>query len=292
MFVQQLFDGLTAGALYGGFALSFVMMYRSSRVLNFAQGEIGLLGAFVAWQISAYGAPTWLAIAAGIIAAAVACAGMERFLIRPFNNHANHYRILIIMLGALVILNGLIAWIWGFGTKEFPVVFGSGVHNVLGIAVTNRSLGVLATTAISALVLYFVVMRTRVGLGIRATSSNPASASASGVDVGRARSYAWLISGGLAAMVAMLVASQSYLDPMTMTPMLLYGFAAAILGGMDSAGGALLAGLAIGVSENILGSFVSWIGADFKLLVALAVVVLVLMLRPQGLFGMKEVSRL
>lgn len=290
MIPQLVVDGLAAGSLYGGFALSFVLMYRVSKVMNFAHGEIALFGAYVCWVLTpAIG--IWAAAAVAIIVGGLMSAGMERWIIRPLNTKS-HLRALIAMVAVLTGLNGLIAWIWSYQTQTMAPLFGSGSVQIGPAYLNVHSLGSLLVIAGCCIGVYFLIRHTRVGLKIRATSANLPSARAVGINTDRMLTVSWFLAGVLGTIIAILVAGRGHLDPLMMTPLLIYGFSGAILGGLDSPVGAFIGGLIIGVAENLAGTYVGFIGPDFKLMVALIAILVVLIVRPRGLWGSPEVSRL
>lgn len=292
LFTQQILDGIASGALYGAMALSLVLVFRSSGIVNFAQGEMAMIAAYVTWQAHAWGVPLLGAILLSVLVAVLAGASMERFLIRPFGTSKEaHLSLIIVTLGVMLAINSAAGWIWGYLVKEIPPVFGEGTVAIAGASISRQSAGTLATVAVLSLLLYVLFTRTRLGLEMRAASSNPDSARLSGIKVNRMLMLGWGIAAGVGAIVGTLVAPQLYLQPNMMAAMLLYAFAAATLGGFDSAVGALIGGLIVGIAENLAGTYVAFIGNDFKLAVAVLIIMLVLMVRPEGLFGTKEVAR-
>lgn len=289
MITQLVVDGLAAGVLYGGFALSLVLMYRVSKLVNFAHGEIGLFGAFLCWQLAS-SMNAWLAALIATLVGGALSALMEWVIIRPLDARS-HFSALVAMVAVFTGLNGLTAWIWGYKTKVMPTLFSDGIVEIGDAYANAKVMGSVVVVLSCCLGLYLLLRHTRAGLMIRVTSSSPESARVLGIRTARVLVATWFVAGMLGTAVAILVASKSYLDPHTMTPILVYGFAAAVLGGLDSPGGAVLAGLLIGVIENLAATYVDLIGADFKLLVALASIFVVLVLRPRGIWGSPEVSR-
>ncbi|GAA1917453.1 branched-chain amino acid ABC transporter permease [Microbacterium aoyamense] len=289
MIGQLLLDGLASGAIYGGFALSLVLMYRVSKVMNFAHAEIALFGAYICWALMpVIGIGAALVIA--LVIGGVMSATMERFIIRPLERRS-HFHSLIGMVAVLIGLNGVTAWIWSFQTKTMPPLFGGGTIQIGGAFLSYQTLGSILVVAVACIAVYVLLRHTRLGLMIRATSSNPVSARAVGVKTGTMLSVTWFIAGVIGTTIAVLVASRGYLDPLMMTPILIYGFAGAVLGGLDSPVGAIVGGVSIGVLENLVGTYVEFVGPDFKLMVALVVILVVLVFRPRGIWGSPEVSR-
>ena len=292
LLLQQVLDGIASGSLYGAMALSIVLVYQASGIINFAQGEMAMISAYVTWQLQAWGLPLLVAIPVAVVIAFGAGALIERVLVRPFgSDRKNHLSLVIVTLGLMLAITSAAAWIWGYNTKAIEPVFGHGTVSVLGASMSRQSLGILISVAVLSGLLYLLYNRTRLGLAMRAAASNPESARLSGVKVDRMLMLGWGIAASLGAVVGALVAPLFFLQPNMMAAMLLYAMAAASLGGFDSPVGALVGGLIVGVTENLVGTYVSVIGNDFKLGVALLIIIAVLLVRPQGLFGRKVVAR-
>lgn len=291
MILQQLADGVATGAVYGALALAIVLVYRASRTLNFAQGELALLGAYLSWQCATWGLPIWAALAVSAGALAALCMGLERVLFRPLVRRHQHLPLIIVSLGLMIALNALVGWIWTYQTKEVPAVFGSGAVSSSGVAVSRQDIGIVLAVLALALVLAVLFRFTRTGLRMRAAVSAPESAELSGVSTGRMMSLGWAMAGAIGAVAGTLIAPELFLHPGMMAPVLIYAFAAATLGGLDSPVGALVGGVVVGVVENLAGSYVPGVGGELKQIFALVIIVAVLLLRPQGLFGRKELVR-
>lgn len=292
LFVQQLLDGIASGALYGALALSVVLVYRASGIVNFAQGEMAMFAAFLTWQLWTWGLPLLVAILISMAIAFAFGALVERVLIRPFGTTASaHLSLIIVTLGLMLVLTSGAGWIWGYLTKAVPPTFGEGSVDLGPAAMSRQALGIVLAVAVVAGLLYWLFQRTRLGLEMRAAASNPESARLAGIPVGRMLMLGWGLAGAIGALVGALAAPQLFLQPNMMAAMLLYAFAAATLGGFDSPVGALVGGLIVGVLENLAGTYVDAIGNDFKQAVALAIIMAVLLLKPEGLFGSRTVAR-
>lgn len=291
--LQQIIDGVSTGAVYGAMALSLVLVFRASRAVNFAQGEMAMVSAYLTWQIHAWGAPLLLAILISMVVAFLAGAAMERLLVRPFSGtgHSDHLALIMVTLGVMLALTSFAGWIWGFLVKEVPPLFGTGSLTIGGASMSYQSAGILLSVAVVAALLFVLFQHTRLGLEMRAATSNPESARLVGIPVGRMLMLGWGIAAAVGAMIGSLVAPQLYLQPVMMATTLLYAFAAATLGGFDSPVGALVGGVIVGVVENLAGAYVGFIGNDFKQTIALALILAVLLVKPQGLFGSKQVVR-
>ena len=292
MFLQQVLDGLASGALYGAMALSLVLVFRASGIVNFAQGEMAMIAAYITWQTHTWGLPLVFAIFVAVAVSFLAGASMERFLIRPFGTSSEaHLPLIIVTLGVMLALNSGAGWVWGYLTKEVPPTFGSGTVSFAGASISRQAAGTLIAVAVLVSILFWLLQTTRFGLEMRAASSNPDSARLSGIPVSRMLLIGWGLAGAIGALVGALVAPQLFLQPNMMATMLLYAFAAATLGGFDSPVGALVGGLVVGIAENLVGTYVDVIGNDFKQAVAVLIIMAVLLVRPQGLFGTKAVVR-
>ncbi|CRK53273.1 High-affinity branched-chain amino acid transport system permease protein LivH (TC 3.A.1.4.1) [Rhodococcus sp. RD6.2] len=291
VFLQQLVDGLTWGALYGAFALSIVLVYRASGIVNFAQGEMAMFSAFFAWQFHQWGAPLYLAILGAMVVAFAGGAVTERVLIRPLASSPNHMPLVIITLGLMLVLNSAAGWIWGVQSKPFPTAVSGSVVTLGPVAISRQSLVIVAAVVVVAVLLFWLFQRTRTGLAMRAAAGNPDSAQLIGIPVGRMLTIGWGLAAAIGALAASLAAPQLLLQPNMLVASLIYAFAAAVLGGLDSPVGALIGGLIVGIAENLAGTYISWIGHDFKQAVALALILGVLLFKPEGLFGARKVVR-
>lgn len=291
MILQQLADGIATGAVYGALALAIVLVYRASRTLNFAQGELALLGAYVSWQLTVWGLPILAALPVSMLVLALFSAGLERVLFRPLVRRHQHLPLIIVSLGLMIAINAVIGWVWTYQTKEVPPLFGDGVLMLGGVAVSRQDIGIVFTVLIAALALAVLFRFTRTGLRMRASVSAPESSELSGVSTGSMMTLGWALSGAIGALAGTLIAPELFLHPGMMAPVLIYAFAAATLGGLDSPVGALVGGVVVGVVENLAGSYVPGIGGELKQIFALVIIVVVLLVRPQGIFGRKELVR-
>lgn len=295
-FLQFVFDGLSEGAVYSLFALSLVVTFRATSHLNFAAGEMAMFAAFVVWQAIAWGVPLWGAVAIGVAFGFVTGGLIERTLIRPVERRST-YAVLVVMVALFLMIDAVADGLWGGGDPEimpslFPNQPGDFVR-VLGAYWRWRSLGILLVALTIAVLLLLLFKYTRFGLAMRAVASNPGSAPLVGINTSAVLTLSWALSGALAAIAAVLVASSA--GELTITLMFnvfVYAAAAACLGGFDSLKGAILGGLSIGVVENLVAGYAEdWVGNQMKLGVALVVIILVLLVKPAGLFGSTKVVR-
>ena len=285
-FLLQVFSGLANGIIYGSVALALVMIYQATHHINFAQGEMATFSTFIAWWLLQSGWPYWGAF---VVTVALSFAGgllVQRIVLRPIEK-APVMTNVIVFIGLLLIFNALSGWIFDHTIKSFDSPFpkDSWLSTQFFSAHQLGSAGVL----LLLLALFGFFRFTSLGLAMRAAAQNPDSARLVGIRVSWMLGLGWGLAGAIGAVAGMMVAPIVFLDPNMMAGILLYGFAAALLGGIDNPLGAVVGGFIVGVLENILGAYV--IGTELKLSVALVLIVATLTLRPNGLWGKKVVVR-
>lgn len=290
IFLQQVVTAVAAGLVYASLALGIVVIHRASGVTNLAQGEMAMFSTFIAWQLWSWGTTLVVAVVGAIVLSMVASMAIERTLIRP-SLSGSPLTPLIVSVGVLLLLNQLAAFIWTTQIRSFPSLFPEGMLDVLGVRVSYNSIGTMVTVALAVAVLAAMFNLTRIGLAMRAVAGSRAEAPLVGIKVGRVLSLGWALGAALGALAGVLVAPVAYLDNNMMMPVLVYGLAAAMLGGLDSMPGAVIGGLIVGVAENLAGTYIDVLGPDLKVLVPLAIIVVVLLVRPAGLLGREEVVR-
>ena len=288
--VQVIIDGAGTGSIYAALALALVLIYRSTGIVNFAQGEMAMFTTFIAWGMVEAGLPLGLALVATLALAFVGGMLLERVIIRPVEG-GETLTLVIVTLGLFILINSGAGWIWGFANRAFPSVFGDGTVALGGVDVAVESVGIVGVLIAVVGLLFLVFQRTKVGLAMRAVAMNPDSSRLAGISVGRTLMIGWGIAALVGALAGMLIAPRLFLDVNFMGSVLVYSFAAATLGGFDSPLGAVVGGWIIGITENLAGTYVDFIGADLKILVPLLVILVVLLVRPTGLFGSPEVAR-
>jgi branched-chain amino acid transport system permease protein len=289
LFLHQVLAGLATGGIYACLALAIVMIYQAIDHLNFAQGEMAMFSTFIAWQLMQWGMPYWVAFCTTITVSFVAGVAIERVLFRPIH-HAPALSHIVIFIALFAILNSLAGSIWDYNVKSFPTPFGS--RPLLGEGLmSSHDAGMVGVTLLMLVLLYLFFRHTRVGLAMRAAAANPESARLSGIRVGWMNALGWGMAAAIGAVAGMMIAPVVFLDPNMMTGILLYGFAGAVVGGLTSPGGAVLGGFAVGVIENLAGTFIPYIGRELKLTIALFIIVTVLTVKPSGLFGRTVVNR-
>jgi len=286
-FLHQVFSGLATGGIYASVALALVMIYQATHHLNFAQGELAMFCTFIAWALLQAGWPYWAAFFATICASFILGLLIQRILLRPFEK-APVLTNVIVFIGLLVIFNSLAGWIFDYTIKPFPSPFPKDAWYVTEYF-SGHEIGSVGVTLCVLLVLYAFFRFTPMGLAMRGAAQNPDSARLVGIRVSWMLAVGWGLAAAIGSVAGMMVAPIVFLDPNMMSGILLYGFAAALLGGIDNPWGAVLGGFIVGVLENLLGAYV--IGTELKLTVALVLIVGVLTLKPSGLFGKVVVTR-
>jgi len=289
-FVQLVVDGLSTGSIYGAIALAIVLVNQATGLINFAQGGMAVLSAFVAWELTQQGVPLVLAIIASVAFALLLGAVVERWLIRRFEGGEPDTAV-VVTIGLLTLVTGLCGWLWGYNNKQFPSLFPLGTVSVGGVSISIRSIGTTLVIVVAMVLLQVLFVGTKLGLALRAVAINPESAAFSGLRVGRLLMVGWGLAAGLGAVAGALVAPQLTLTPGMLDGPLVYALAAVILGGLTSPVGVVVAAWIIGVLENLAAVYVSFIGFDLKVAVPFVLLFVVLLVRPQGLFGRKTVVR-
>ena len=290
IFVQQVVSGLATGGIYASLALALVMIYQATDVVNFAQGEMAMFSTYLAWTFLQAGMPYWVAFCCTVALAFVAGLVIERVVIRPVEN-APILSIVIVTLGLLVILNSTAGWIYSYIQKPFPSPFPSKPIRIGNIVFGAHDLGAIGVTLVVLALLFVFFRYTTLGLAMRAAAQNPVSSRLCGIRVSWMLALGWGLAAAFGAVAGIMVAPVVFLDPNMMVGIQLYAFAAATVGGFTSPLGAVVGGLLVGVTENLVGTYVSFIGTELKLTVALAMIIVVLLVRPSGLFGRTVVRR-
>ena len=288
--LQQIVSGLATGAIYASLALALVMIYQATEILNFAQGEMAMFTTYLAWSMLKAGLPYWMAFAATVVVAFVGGLLIERVVIRPVEQ-ASVLTIVIVCIGLLVILNSLAGWIYSYIIQPFPSPFPKTPLRIGGIVFGLHDLGVIGVTLVLLCLVYAFFRYTTLGLAMRAAAQNPASSRLCGIRVGWMLGLGWGLAALVGSVAGMLVAPVIFLEPNMMFGIQIYAFAGATLGGITSPFGAVVGGFLVGVIENLAGTYVPLIGTELKLTVALGIIILVLLVRPRGLFGQAVVRR-
>jgi branched-chain amino acid transport system permease protein len=289
-FGQQLAAGIRQGAIFAGLALALVIIYRSTRAINFAQGEMATFTTFICWSLMNNGLSFWAAFPIVLAIAFVGGVALERTIIRPVEN-GPVITIVIVTLGLALLLNGLMSVIWGGASHPFHGPFSTRTIDVGGVPISVQDIGIVVVSFLLVALLALFFRFTKLGLALRAAALNRDSSELVGVRVGWMLAFGWGLAAVLGAVAGMMVAPILFLDPNMMQVILLYAFAAAVLGGLDSPIGAVVGGLLLGVGITLLGRYVGFVGDTLKLPAALLVILLVLVVKPNGLFGRVAVRR-
>lgn len=289
-FIQLVFDGLSTGSIYAALALAIVLVNQATGLINFAQGGMAVLSAYIAWQFTQWGLPLVLAILAAVVVSFAFGALAERWLMRRFER-GDPDTAVVVTIGLLTLITGFCAWLWSYNNRLFPSLFPLETVDILGAAVSVRSLGTIAVLIAIMVLLQLLFIGTKLGLALRAVAINPQSAAFSGLPVGRLLMVGWGLAAVLGALAGVLVAPSLTLTPGMMDGALVYALAAVILGGLSSPIGVVVAAWLIGILENLAAVYVPFIGHDLKIAVPFLLIFVVLIVRPQGLFGRKVVVR-
>src|SRR5215472_10622884 len=290
--VQQIVSGLATGGVYASLALALVLIYRSMEALNFAQGEMAMFSTFIAWElITQAHLNYYLAFAITVAVSMVGGVIIERTIIRPVEK-APPLTIVLVTLGMFFVVNGLAGRIWGYVTQSFPGPpgFPQVAFNAGGVYLGVQNLFLIVVTVVLLGILYGFFQYTKLGLAMRAAALYPDTSRLLGVRTSWMLALGWGLAAGVGAVAGMLIAPIEFLDPNMMQPVLLYAFAAAVLGGIENPAGAVVGGFMVGVLLALIGTYVP--GArDLRLAFGLVIIVAVLIVRPGGLFGRVHLVR-
>lgn len=290
-FLRYLYIGLGNGAIYAMLGLGLVVIYRSTGLLNFAQGEMAMFTTFIVWNLHDVGLPLGLALVLGMAAGFVLGAVVHQAVIKPVGDpHQRPLTVVIVTIGLFLGFNALARLIWGADDKPFDNLFGTGSVSILGTPMAWQKIGALGVLAVEALVFYLLFQRTRTGLSMRAVASNPESAALCGIPVNRILMIGWGLAAAIGAVAGTFTAPIGSLSANLMQLPLIYAFAAITLGGFDSFVGAIVGGLLVGVLTDVVPRYVS-IFEKMTLAPAFLLILVVLLVRPNGIFGRRTVSR-
>lgn len=282
--IQYTISGLSTGSVYSLVAIGLVLIYRSTRILNFAHGDITTAGTFVAFAVLGYQLPFGVAaIAAVVFGAILAMLFYFVILVPAQRRDANQLGQIILTLGLGLILQGGVLYFGGTEPQSFPFPLSEFKLYQLGtISISQLSVGTFGMSLLASILFYLLVQKTRIGLAMRATSENLPAAQTLGIPTRRVLAFSWGMAAGLGVLAGLFLAPALLLDPFFMLEPFMKGFAAAILGGLNSLPGAIIGGLILGVAEALAGGFVS---IAFKNTLAFIIIIIVLLIRPEGLLG-------
>jgi branched-chain amino acid transport system permease protein len=291
-FIQLVLAGTANGCIYGLLALALVLIYRSTHIINFGQGEMAMFSTYICWSFLNAGMGYWVAVPLTLILAFAAGLAVQRILIRPVQN-APELTIVIVTLGLYLFFNSLALWIYSGVPKPFPLPTGvrQASWQVGDIFIIPYHLFIFVVLIVLMLALYVLFQRTKLGLGLRAAAAQPVSSQLVGINVGWMLALGWGIAAAAGALAGILSAPIVQLEPNFMATVLIFSFASATLGGFDSPPGAVVGGIALGNIVALGGRYIEFIGTQLDIVLALVVIVAVLLVRPAGLFGRQAVQR-
>jgi branched-chain amino acid transport system permease protein len=283
-FLQYAISGLSTGSVYALVALGLALIYRSTRILNFAHGDVATAGTFIAFGLLGLNVPLAPALVLALFSgAALAMLFYFLVLVPAQRREATQLGQIILTLGLGLILQGLISYFGGTEIQAFPFFLSdTKTYRIFGVVISQLSLGTLVLGLLASLLFYALVQKTRLGLAMRATSENLPAAQTMGIPTRRILALSWGLASILGVLAGLFLAPALLLDPFFMLEPFLKGFAAAILGGLNSLPGAIVGGLILGVAESLAGGFIS---IAFKNTLAFLIIILVLLIRPEGLLG-------
>jgi branched-chain amino acid transport system permease protein len=288
--LEQIIVGLAAGGIYASLALAFVLIYSAMGLINFAQGELAMFTTFVCWTLlTILGLPYVLAFAISVAAAFVGAFVLERVVVRPFEK-ASRLTVVLATLALFEIVNSLAGFLWGYVPRPFPSLFPARPMSVGGISISIQDAGIIGVSLVVLGLLYLLFNHTKLGLAMRAAALYPEVGELLGIRTGQMLGVGWGLASAVGAVSGILVAPVVFLEPNMMQGVIIYAFAAAVLGGIDSPAGAVVGGLLLGVVLALIGAYIPSL-ADLRLALSLLLIVLLLVLRPSGLFGHQQVRR-
>jgi len=286
--LQQVVSGIASGGIFASLALALVLIYNAMGLVNFAQGEMAMFATFIAFTLIDHGLSYWIAVPATLVIAFAGGVLIQRVVIRPVER-APVLTLVIVTLGLATLFNGLAGFVFGYIPRSFPSPFSVQTVTVLGAIVSFRDLGVIGVSALVLVLIYLLLQRTTLGLSMRAAAHNPDASRLLGVRVSWMLALGWGLASAVGALSGIMVAPILLLEPNMMQTIIIYAFAAAVLGGIESPLGAVIGGLIVGVTVNLAGAYL--VGGDLQLAVAFLIIVAVLVVRPNGLLGRPSVRR-
>src|SRR5438046_5695319 len=281
-FLQQVLSGIAAGGIYASLALALVLIYNAMGLVNFAQGEMAMFATFLAFTLIGHGLRYWVARPVTIAIAFIGGIVMQRIVIRPVER-APVRTLVIVTLGLATLINGLAGFFFGYLPRSFPSPFSVQTVDILGAAASWQDLGVMAVSGVVLVLVFFMLQRTSVGLAMRAAAHNPEASRLLGIRVSWMLALGWGLASAVGAVSGIMVAPILYLEPNMMQTVIIYAFAAAVLGGIESRLGPAIGGLIVGVTVNLAGTYLPGVGGDLQLAGAYGLRIAELVLRPDRL---------
>jgi branched-chain amino acid transport system permease protein len=289
-FLEQVIAGIAAGGIYASLALALVLIYRAMGLINFAQGEFAMFTAFICWSLlEGAHLPYALAVAISVVVAFAGGLAIERLIVRPFER-GSPLVIAIVTLALFEIANSVAGFVWGYTPRSFPSPFPAKPIDVGGILIGIQDAAIIGVSVLTLGLLYLLFNRTKLGLAMRAAALYPEISQMLGVRTGLMLGLGWGLASAVGAVSGILVAPKILLEPNMMQGVLIYAFAAAVLGGIDSPLGAVVGGLVFGVLLALIGAYLPTL-ADLRLALSLLLIVVLLVVRPSGLFGQVQARR-
>jgi branched-chain amino acid transport system permease protein len=289
-FLEQVIAGIAAGGIYASLALALVLIYRAMGLINFAQGEFAMFTAFICWSlVEGAQMPYALAVAITVLVAFVGGLSIERLIVRPFER-GSPLAIVIVTLALFEIVNSVAGFVWGYSPRSFPSPFPARPVDLGGIRISIQDAAIIGVSVLTLGLLYLLFNRTKLGLAMRAAALYPEVSQMLGVRTGLMLGLGWGLASAVGAISGILVAPRILLEPNMMQGVIIYAFAAAVLGGIDSPVGAVVGGLALGVLLALIGAYLPAV-ADLRLALSLLLIVVLLVVRPSGLFGQVQARR-
>jgi branched-chain amino acid transport system permease protein len=286
--MQQIVSGIASGGIFASLALALVLIYNAMGLVNFAQGEMAMFATFVAFTLIERGLSYWIALPLTLVIAFAGGVLIQRVVIRPVER-APVLTLVIVTLGLATLVNGLAGFLFGYIPRSFPSPFSVQTVSVLGAVLSYRDLGVIAVSGLVLVLIYLLLQRTTLGLAMRAAAHNPDASRLLGVRVSWMLALGWGLASAVGALSGIMVAPILLLEPNMMQTIIIYAFAAAVLGGIESPLGAVVGGIIVGVTVNLAGAYL--VGGDLQLAVAFLIIIAVLVVKPNGLFGRPTVRR-
>jgi branched-chain amino acid transport system permease protein len=285
-FIQQVVSGIASGGIFASLALALVLIYNAMGLVNFAQGEMAMFSTFIAFTLIGHGLNYFIAFPLTLGIAFVGGVLVQRVVIRPVER-APVLTLVIVTLGLATLVNGAAGFLFGYVPRSFPSPFSFRTVNILGAFASYQDLSVIVVSAVVLVAIYLLLQRTTIGLSMRAAAFHPEASRLLGVRVSWMLALGWGLASAVGAVSGIMVAPILLLEPNMMQTIIIYAFAAAVLGGIESPLGAVIGGLIVGVTINLAGAYL--VGGDLELAVALAIIVGVLVVKPNGLLGRASV---
>ena len=284
---SQVVSGLATGCVYALIALGFVLIFKATDVVNFAQGEFVMVSGFISYTLLIRGGqPYWLVLVLTVVASGFVGVALERVVVRPIMD-APIFSIVIATIGASTVLRSSAGILYGYDVLPLPTLFSKDPVRLGVLTFTAMDAGVIGSSLAIMLALYLFIKLTKTGMAMRATAQSQTAARLMGVSVKRIFSLTWAISAGIGGVAGVLIAPIIYLDP-NLGFIGVKAFAGAILGGFGSIPGAIVGGMLLGVIENLSGYFFN---AGIKQVSTYILLILVLVIRPSGFFGAAPIRK-